>query len=140
MFEYPINVIKDDNGTWRTECPDVPEMHSFGDSKEDAIHNSQDALEAALSFYIDRGESLPKSSRKGSTLYAYPTMQGMMKLAIYQAMRDQKVKRVTMAKLLNVAPTQVDRLIDLTHASRMDQLENALQALGKRFFMKLEDA
>jgi antitoxin HicB len=35
---------------------------------------------------------------------------------------------------------QIDRLLDLNHASRLDQIEAALAALGKRLTLDLADA
>lgn len=36
--------------------------------------------------------------------------------------------------------TQVDRLLALTHASRLDQLDAAFLAVGKRLVVAVEDA
>lgn len=36
--------------------------------------------------------------------------------------------------------TVIDRLFDLTHHSRLDQLEAAFAALGKRLAVQIEDA
>jgi hypothetical protein len=49
---------------------------------------------------------------------------------IYAAMRAQRVGKAELAKRLNVFLPQVDRLLDVRHGSKMDQLEAAAQALG----------
>jgi antitoxin HicB len=35
---------------------------------------------------------------------------------------------------------QIDRLVDLRHASRLDQLEAAFRALGKRLSVEIREA
>ena len=54
-----------------------------------------------------------------------------MKLAIYQAMRDQDVSQRDLTKRLAVDVRQARRLLDLDHLSRLGQLETALFNLGK---------
>jgi antitoxin HicB len=53
------------------------------------------------------------------------------KVALYQAMRAQDVRKAELARRLGVHLPQVDRLLDLRHASRFDQIDSALRALGK---------
>ncbi len=62
------------------------------------------------------------------------------KLAIYQAMRDQGVTQVALARRIGCDPKDVRRLLDLMHRSRLDRLEAALAALGKRLVIEVRDA
>jgi hypothetical protein len=41
---------------------------------------------------------------------------------------------------LNLSPTVVDRLLSLTHASRIEQIETALAALGKKLVVGVREA
>jgi hypothetical protein len=52
------------------------------------------------------------------------------KVQIYEAMRTQHVGKAELARRLNVHLPQVDRLLNLTHGSKLDQLEAAARALG----------
>ncbi len=61
------------------------------------------------------------------------------KLAIYQAMRDQGVSQVALARRIGRDPKDVRRLLDLMHRSRLDRLEAALKALGKRLIVEIRD-
>ena len=47
-------------------------------------------------------------------------------------MRAQRVGKAELGRRLNCHLPQIDRLLDLGHDSRLDQLEAALAALGKR--------
>jgi hypothetical protein len=45
-----------------------------------------------------------------------------------------------LARRLNWHLRQVDRLLDLLHASQLDQLEAAFRALGKRLAVEIREA
>jgi antitoxin HicB len=140
MFEYPVELKKDTNGTYQASFPDVPEAHTFGDSRDEALEHAIEALEVALSFYVDEGKELPKSSAKRGRSVVRPSLIAEMKLGIYQSMRNAKVRKTDLARRMGVALMQVDRLLDLTHSSRVEQLEAAYGALGKRVHVELEAA
>ena len=55
-------------------------------------------------------------------------------------MRAQSVGKAELARRLNCHLPQVDRLLDLLHSSRLDQLEAAFRALGKRISVVVEEA
>ena len=62
------------------------------------------------------------------------------KLGLYSAMRAGKISKAELARRLNCHLPQVDRLLDLAHASRLDQLEGALRAVGKQLVVETRDA
>ena len=55
-------------------------------------------------------------------------------------MRIARVNKAEPARRLNCHMPQVDRLLDLRHASRLDQLEAAFRALGKQLPVQVSDA
>jgi antitoxin HicB len=56
---------------------------------------------------------------------------------LYEAMRGQGVGRAELARRLRWHLPQVARVLDLRHASRMEQVEAALAALGLRLIVDL---
>src|ERR1700722_14349102 len=140
MFEYPVELKKDSNGTFQVIFPDVPEAHTFGDSRDGALDHAVEALETALSFYVDEGKDLPKATAKRGRSIVRPSLIAEMKLGIYQLMRRAKIRKTDLARRMGVALMQIDRLLDLTHSSRIEQLEAAYGALGKRVHVELEAA
>jgi antitoxin HicB len=54
------------------------------------------------------------------------------KFDAYQAMRAAGLNKRQLAERLGWQPSQVTRLFDGRHASRLDQIEAALNALGRR--------
>jgi antitoxin HicB len=56
----------------------------------------------------------------------------MAKTALYEAMREQGVSRAELARRLGWHLPQVNRVLDLRHASKMEQVETDLATLGLR--------
>lgn len=132
-FEYPVVLTESAEGGYVVTFPDIPEAITQGEDEAEALARAQDALHTALEFYTDEGQDLPKASRaKRGQRVVRPAALFGMKLAIYQAMREEKVRKTELAKRLNSHLMQVDRLLNLHHDSRMDQVEAALRALNRR--------
>jgi antitoxin HicB len=128
---YPAVLMSDDNGTLRAEFPDVPEANTVGDNEEEVLSHARDALETALEFYIERDEDLPKPSPLQGRFEVTPSPLGSLRLQLYQSMRDQGVSKAELARRLGWHYPQVLRLFDFDHASRVEQLEAGLAAVGR---------
>jgi antitoxin HicB len=59
---YTLALARDDNGTVLVTCPDLSEVTTFGEDKEDALHRAVDAIEEALAARIARHEDIPAPS------------------------------------------------------------------------------
>jgi len=137
MFNYPVTLIKDGE-TILVTFPDVPEAITFGENLEEALLQAVDALETALSCYIDAKKPLPIPSQPtvGQQTVS-PSATECAKLGIYQAMLEQGIKKTALAKKLGWHMQQIDRLLDLNHASKIEQIEMAARALGKHLEMRV---
>ena len=131
MFDYPV-VLTPDEGTMLVIFPDVPEAITFGADTDEALLQAVDALESALSFYVDDRKPLPVPSKpKRGQKTVRPSALECAKLGVYQAMMEQGIRKSELARRLGWHMPQVDRLFDLRHASRLDQIEAAARALGR---------
>lgn len=141
LMEYPVELTEDENGAVIAEFPDVPEARTIGADKENALVWARDALTLALSHYMEERRDIPVPSapERDQPVIALPPLEAT-KIAIYQAMREQHVTQARLAEMLNCDARQVRRLLDLHHASRMDQLDAALQALGLRMVVDVRQA
>lgn len=132
MFDYPVTLTPDD-GTVMVTFADVPEAITFGMDEDEALMQAVDALEGALSFYVDDRKPLPAVSQPApGQKTVRPSALECAKLGVYQAMMEQGVKKTELARRLGWHLPQVDRLFDLRHASKMEQIEAAAHVLGKR--------
>ena len=57
---YEVILTPDDNGSLLVTCPDLPEVTTFGEDEDDAIHRAADAIEEALAARIARREDIPR--------------------------------------------------------------------------------
>ncbi len=131
MFDYPV-ILTPDDGTMLVTFPDVPEAITFGADTDEALLQAIDALESALSFYVDDRKPLPVPSKpKRGQKTVRPSALECAKLGVYQAMMEQGIRKSELARRLGWHMPQVDRLFDLRHASRFDQIEAAARALGR---------
>jgi antitoxin HicB len=113
-----------------------------GDDFPDAMQMAADALGTALAFLISRNEDLPRpSARRGANYHtvSLPPLQSA-KIALYLAFRESGLRKTELARRIGIPKTNVDRLFDLRHASRLDQIDAALHALGKRLVVSVQDA
>jgi antitoxin HicB len=139
MIAYPAKFAlekKAINGTF----PDLPEAITCGYSEGEAMEYAVDALETILSDYIKRRRDIPepgKARGKGMRLVALPALSEA-KLRLYKAMRSRGVRKADLARRIDWHKSQVDRLLDLTHASRLDQIETALRGLHLRLAVQVE--
>ena len=138
MWDYPVTLEKDSDGSILVSFPDVPEAHTFGADADEAMLRAVDALETALAAYVEDGKDLPAPSRPRRGQHTvHPTALVALKLGIFQAMRDEGVRKAELARRLGWHLPQVDRLLDLDHASRLDQIEAAIAALGRRLDVRM---
>jgi antitoxin HicB len=137
MFNYPVTLTKDGD-TILVRFRDIPEAITFGADKEEALLNAVDALETGLSFYVESRKALPLPSKvKRGERTVSPTALECAKLGVYQAMTEQGIKKSELARRLGWHMPQVDRLFDLRHASKLDQIEAAALALGRHLEVRI---
>lgn len=127
-MRYAITLTPDDNGTLLVMVPDVPEALTFGIDLTDVKLRAIEAIETALMGRMALREAIEQPSTQGDVMVALPALS-VAKIALYQAMQAKGMTKAELSRLLNCHPPQVDRLLDLTHASRLDQIEAALKAL-----------
>lgn len=132
MLDYPVILEAQPEGGFVVTFPDIPEAITQGEDEDEALLYAIDALETALSFYVDDRKPLPTPSKpKRGQQTVRPSALECAKLGVYQAMTEQGIKKSELARRLGWHMPQVDRLFDLRHASRFDQIEAAARALGR---------
>ena len=140
MLRYPVKLAPED-GKVLVSFPDFPDVHTFGDDEPEALTRAVDALETMLMAMIEDKEAIPepKPIRRRGRFIVLPVLTEA-KIELYRQMRSSGTGKAELARRLNCHLPQIDRLLDLGHASRLDQLEQAFIALGKRLAVSIEDA
>ena len=137
MLAYPVKLVRDEDGSVLVTSPNFPELTTFGEDEDDALMHAVDAFEEAIAARINRREEVPRPSR-GACLVAVPS-QTAVKVLLYQTMREKGVRKAELARRLHWHAPQVDRLFDVRHASRLDQIDAAFGALDMRLNLGVEN-
>jgi antitoxin HicB len=140
MLRYRVKLSKDTNHTILVDVPAVPEAHTFGDGRADALRRAPDAIQSAFSIYMDdrRPIPLPDYASRGEFV-ALPAL-AEAKLGLYNAMLAAGITKAGLARKMGAPRQQVDRLLDICHASRIEQIECALRVLGKTLSVEIFEA
>ena len=140
MYDYAISVNEEAGSFW-SSCDDIPEAHSAGDTLEELLIHAAEGLEVALSIYVDQLRHIPKASppKEGQHVIRLSALV-VAKVELWNAMRDKGMRKADLCRLLGAAQTKVDRLVDFEHSSKIEQVESALAALGKRLVVSVEPA
>ena len=129
MLAYPI-ALEDDDGAVLVRSPDFPELTTFGEDREEAVARAVDALEEAIAARIHARNEVPRPS-DGKVFATLPSLTSV-KVLLYQGMREQGIGKAELARRLGWHLPQVDRVLDVEHHSRLDQMDAALSAIGWR--------
>lgn len=127
MLSYPI-ILEEDDGTLLVTSPDFPELTTFGEDREEAIARAVDALEEAIAARMHSRLDVPSAS-EGEVYATLPTLTAV-KLMLYQEMRDRGIGKAELARRLGWHLPQVDRVLNVQHSSRLEQMDAALGAIG----------
>jgi antitoxin HicB len=138
-MDYPVDLEPDDNGTLLVTFPDVPGAITYGGGEVEALANAVDALETILSALITDRREIPRPSPPRGRKTVSPSLLGSLKISVYRAMRERGWRKADLARAMLLNPRQIDRLLDLRHASTVAQLEHALAVCGKRVEVDLRE-
>ena len=139
-YAYPYELAAQPEGGFTVTFPDLPEAVTQGEDEDEAAAMAEDALVTALSFYTDNAARLPRPSAARGRPVAYVPPLVAAKLALHDAMLAAGVSNVALARRLGTDEKTVRRLRDPLHQSRINQIDAALRALGKRMGIVIEAA
>ncbi|BBK39018.1 hypothetical protein STAQ_40960 [Allostella sp. ATCC 35155] len=140
-YAYRYETETDEDGRILVTFPDVPEAGDDGATLAEALTEAGKSLVVALQYRIKQREPIPAPSRpsRGQRTVALPALAAA-KLALYSEMLARGLNTVSLAAMLGgESETEVRRLLDLGHASRIRYVEAALAALGKELVVETRD-
>ena len=133
MF-YAVTLSKDSDGSWLVDVPALPFVHTHGATRDEALSRAVDAILTGLEMLVDDKAEIPRplpaTPVKGDAVRLSALVAA--KIELHNAMLEQRVGKYRLGKKLDWHLPQVDRLVDFRHQSKLDQIEQALSALGRR--------
>ncbi|MDR0250689.1 MAG: type II toxin-antitoxin system HicB family antitoxin [Burkholderiales bacterium] len=139
-MRYPVIIEKDGDG-FLAKFPDIPEALAGGDTYEEAVSEAEGTLAVAMEFYFEdrRPVPMPSKPERGQETIELPASVSAKVLLLNEMLR-QKISNVELARRIGSQPREIQRIIDLGHATKIDTIAKALAALGKHLDFKLTSA
>ncbi len=129
-------------GGYVVTFPDFGYGVTQGETVEEAMEMAQDLLMLTIGDYIREGKQLPAPSRRRGAKFRpvpLPALQ-TAKIDLFRAFLKSGLKKAEFARRIGIPKTHVERLFSLRRHSRLNQIEAALAALGKRLHIEARDA
>ena len=139
MLRYPVKLEREGR-RFLVSFPDVPGVHTFGTSQAQALARAVDALETMFMGIIADREEIPLPPASKCRHFVELPALTEAKILLYRTMRALGLGKAELARRLGWHMPQVDRLLDLRHASRLDQLEQAFRILGRQLSINVHEA
>lgn len=131
-MKYPATFAATDAGGYVVTFRDIPEAITQGDTEEEALDLAADALLTAMDFYFEdrRAVPAPSAAVAGERLVTLPP-SASAKVLLLNEMVAQETRPADLARLMGIKPQEVNRIINLEHATKIDTLAAAFKALGR---------
>lgn len=131
IYAYPCQLTPDEEGGFVVTFRDVPEAATGGREHAEALAMAEDALATALVGYVHEEWEIPVPGgiEEGDVSVAVPSVVAA-KLALYSAMRAQRVSRSDLAHRLGISEAAVRKMANPDDRSNMDRVQQALRELG----------
>jgi antitoxin HicB len=103
---------------------------TFGQDRDDALSRAIGAFEEAIEARIADREEIPLPSKfKTSAPHVTLPVQAEVKVLLYQQMWKSGVRKADLARKMDLHRQQIDRLLDLNHATSIAKLETAFSVV-----------
>ncbi|WP_338570461.1 type II toxin-antitoxin system HicB family antitoxin [Erwinia billingiae] len=135
-MRYPIN-LESCEGGYFVSFPDIPEALTQGDTREEALEMGLDALVTSFDFYFEDNRPVPLPGDINGDYVDVPASVAA-KVMMLNAFIDSGLTQVELASRMGVKKQEVTRLFNLHHSTKIDTIQKALSALGKRLELTVE--
>lgn len=137
-MRYPAKFTPAKEGGFVVTFRDIPEAITQGDSREEATAMAEDVLVSAMDFYFEDHRAVPSPSlpKRGERLIELPPSVAAKVLLLNELVLSG-LSNIELARRMGTRPQEVQRIVDLNHATKIDTIAAALAALGKRLDVRV---
>lgn len=140
MLQYPALFELDrEAGGYVVTFPDFSFGATQGETLEEAMVMAADLLKILIADCIESNLDLPRPSKRRGRHYRLVSLPALQdaKAMLYQAWRASGLRKADLARRLGIPKSNIDRLFDLDHHSRLEQLEGAFGALHRKVVIEV---
>ena len=140
-YDYPAEVERDEAGRYVVAFPDFGWGATDGATREEALAEARDLLRELIAATMREGKGLPEPSRATKRRpLVVPPVTIALKAALFQAFREAGLSQPRLARDLDVAESEVRRMLNPDHATKLAAIDRALRRLGKRVSVTVGEA
>lgn len=142
MVAYPALFESDDIVKYVISFPDFTWGATQANSDEEAREMAEDALKILLANCVEKGIEIPKPTKRRGRQYRMITLPALQsaKVELYTAFLKSGLRKAELARRMGIPKSNVDRLFDLDHTSRLELIETAFRILNKRLVLEVHEA
>ena len=142
MLEYQAHFEPAPEGGFVVTFPDFDWGVTQGENEQEAREMAADALELMIAHMIAAGERLPEPGKRRGRKFRTIQLPALVaaKAELYRAFLKSGIRKTDLAQRLGIPKSNIDRLFDLKHQSRLGQIEAAFGAIGKKLEITIHDA
>lgn len=132
-MRYPAHFAPASEGGFVVTFRDIPEAITQGETEAEAMEMAEDALLTAMDFYFEDKRPVPPPSAllPEERLVELP-LGTWAKVLLLNEMLAQKVSASELARRMGTSPQNVNRLTSINQLTKIDTVEKAMRAVGKR--------
>ncbi|HGG5994653.1 TPA: hypothetical protein ACJG4C_003669 [Salmonella enterica subsp. diarizonae serovar 61:r:z53] len=141
MLKYTIQITRDTTG-FMAVCHDMPKFVTAGETEDEIIALAPEAFEMAVECYMDENIPAPLPSgdvmEAGCVIVLSVTLSA--KIELYNTLLASHVSKSELARRMGIPNQNIKRLLSPSTKSRLDTMESAFAALGKRLDISVSAA
>ncbi|MCB5307002.1 type II toxin-antitoxin system HicB family antitoxin [Yersinia massiliensis] len=132
MFHYPASYTFDEaSGEYHILYRDFPELASVTYSLEDIELEAQEGIKNGIAAEMEERRPVPApSALQSDDIAVHVPILVRLKAELHNAMLATQTRKADLARKLGLNAAQMDRLLDVYYASKVEALEQALYLLG----------
>ncbi|TQI81520.1 antitoxin HicB [Serratia fonticola] len=129
---YPAHYHFDsESDAWQITFRDFPQQQAACYKREDVELEAQESLLTAIAIEMEEGRQIPPSSALQADEIAIPLpVLVKLKLELHNRMLSAGTSKAVLARQMGLNGAQIERLLDVAYASKVEVLEQALYLLG----------
>ena len=140
-YNYPADIERDEDGRYVVAFPDFGWGATDGATREEALAEARDLLRELIASTMREGNDLPEPSRATKRRpLVVPPVPIALKAALYEAFRESGTSQRGLARDLDVAESEVRRMLNPEHSTKAATIDRALRRLGKRVTVTVGEA
>ena len=140
-YDYSAEIERDEDGRYVVVFPDFGWGATDDATRDEALAEARDMLRELIAATMREGKDLPEPSPATRRRpLVVPPVPIALKAALYEAFHKADLSQRGLARDLDVAESEVRRMLNPDHATKAATIDRALRWSGKRVSVSTGEA